>query len=110
VPLLQKKDLEQSQGRIARRAAPQVWIGESQGLERRPVERLLDPIQKPAALPQPLTIASTNEGWHRLRRDTGESSSLASPPENQSSPLLQGSDIALVLSFGDQIPYRQEIC
>ena len=38
--------------------------------------------RNPPLFPQPLTSASTNEGWERSRRDIGESSSLGQPTES----------------------------
>jgi hypothetical protein len=91
VPLLQKQDLDHRQGRIARRASDRSMDRGKQALERRPVERLIDPIQKSPALPAAAPIASTNDGWERSRRDIGESSSLAHPQRIKSAPLLQSS-------------------
>jgi hypothetical protein len=53
VPLLQEQDLEHHQGRIAGGASGRSVNRRQQSLERRPIERLLDPIQKSAALPKP---------------------------------------------------------
>jgi hypothetical protein len=89
--LLQKNDLEHRQRRVAGRASVRTVDRRQQGLERRPVERPLDPIQKPPPFSQPATNASTNEGWERSRRDIGESSSLASPQRIKTRQLLQSS-------------------
>src|SRR6202034_1789825 len=51
VPLLQKNDLEQRQRRIARRSHRRAVNRRKQSLERRPVEPLLDPLEKASNLP-----------------------------------------------------------
>jgi hypothetical protein len=51
VTLLDKQDLKHHKRRITGAPRVEAWISESQGLERRPVERLLDPVQKPTAPP-----------------------------------------------------------
>jgi hypothetical protein len=53
VPLLQEQDLEHHQGRISGDASGRSVNRRQQSLERRPIERLLDPIQKSAALLKP---------------------------------------------------------
>jgi hypothetical protein len=53
VPLLQQQDLEHHKRRIAGRASGRSVGWSQQSFERRPIERLLDPVQKSAALPAP---------------------------------------------------------
>jgi hypothetical protein len=57
----QKQDLVSPRADSLARAGSKRDRGQ-QRLERRPVERFLDPIQKSADFPHPLTIASTKEG------------------------------------------------
>jgi hypothetical protein len=63
MPLLNKQNLEHHKRRIAGCASGRSVNRGQQSLKRRPVERLVDPVQKPANLPIAAhTIASTNEG------------------------------------------------
>ena len=61
-PLLKKQDLEHRQRRIAGAPVAEPIDRRQQRLERQPVERLLDPVQKSSDLPVALAIASSNEG------------------------------------------------
>src|SRR6202042_353564 len=51
VPLLQEQDLDHRQRRITRRAGRRAVDRRKQSLERGPVERLLDPVQKASDFP-----------------------------------------------------------
>jgi hypothetical protein len=91
VPLLNKQELEHHKRRIAWRSHRRALDRRKQRLQRRPVELLLDPIQKPSALP-----ATTH---HRLNeRRLGQVTArhrriiLAGQPQRiKSTPLLQRS-------------------
>jgi hypothetical protein len=60
--------------RVASTSVPRLMT--KQRIERRPVEPLLDPVQKSSTLPIPAHHRVDDEGWDRSRRDIGESSSL----------------------------------
>jgi hypothetical protein len=91
MPPLNKKDLEHHERRIAGRASGRSVNWRKQSLERRPVERLLDPIQKPSARSvtphhrvNERRLAKVTAGHRRII--------LSGPtPENQIRPLLQSS-------------------
>src|SRR6202020_860647 len=88
--LLQKNDLEQRQRRIARRSHRRAVNRRKQSLDRRPVEPLLDPLQKASNLPIP---AHHRIDERRLGQVTARHRIILSEPTsvNQIRPLLQSS-------------------
>jgi hypothetical protein len=82
-PLLQKQDLEHRQRRITRRAGRRAMDRRKQRLERRPVEPLLDPLQKASDFP---LAAHHRVHKRRLRQVTARHRRIVlseTAPENQ---------------------------